>query len=187
MMQDMFHRTPVAGGARRLDHQSVQRRRPVPVGVGLRLHRTTQHLPRLLRHAVLFVSADSRAWPRRRTGSSSRSRCSSSSRCTAAASRRYRRFWRTSSGPRTWARSTARCSPRGARPRWPGPVIITELSNRAKAALPAGADRIHIYDTPLQVLAGLLAVGFVLTLIVRPLRPAARVAAGAEMRTREAL
>ena len=51
-----------------------------------------------------------------------------------------------------------------------GPVIITELSNRARAALPAGADRIHIYDTPLQVLAGLLAVGFVLTLLVRPLR-----------------
>lgn len=53
-----------------------------------------------------------------------------------------------------------------------GPVIVTELSNSAKAALPEGADRIHIYDTPLQVLAGLLAVGVVLTLIVRPLRPA---------------
>jgi hypothetical protein len=54
-----------------------------------------------------------------------------------------------------------------------GPVIITELSNRAKAALPAGADRIHIYDQPLQVLAILLAGGFVLTLLVRPLkRPA---------------
>ncbi len=51
-----------------------------------------------------------------------------------------------------------------------GPVIITELSNRAKAALPVGADRVHIYDTPLQVLAALLAVGFVLTLLVRPLR-----------------
>jgi len=51
-----------------------------------------------------------------------------------------------------------------------GPVIITELSNRAKAALPPDADRIHIYDTPLQVLAALLAVGFVLTLLVRPLR-----------------
>jgi MFS family permease len=50
-----------------------------------------------------------------------------------------------------------------------GPVIITELSNRAKAALPPGADRIHIYDTPLEVLAALLAVGFVLTLLVRPL------------------
>jgi len=66
-----------------------------------------------------------------------------------------------------------------------GPVIITELSNRARASLPEGADRIHIYDTPLQVLAGLLAVGFVLTLIVRPLRPEPRVA-GAEMRAREA-
>jgi MFS family permease len=50
-----------------------------------------------------------------------------------------------------------------------GPVIITELSQRAKAALPAGADRIHIYDTPLQVLALLLAVGFALTLMVKPL------------------
>jgi MFS family permease len=57
-----------------------------------------------------------------------------------------------------------------------GPVIITELSNRAKAALPAGADRIHIYDTPLQVLAVLLAVGFLLTLLVRPLRPSPQLA-----------
>jgi len=52
-----------------------------------------------------------------------------------------------------------------------GPAIITELSNRARTALPPGADHIHIYDTPLQVLAALLAVGFVLTLLVRPLRP----------------
>jgi MFS family permease len=51
-----------------------------------------------------------------------------------------------------------------------GPVIITELSNRAKAALAPGASRIHIYDQPLAVLAGLLAVGFVLTLFVRPLK-----------------
>jgi MFS family permease len=51
-----------------------------------------------------------------------------------------------------------------------GPLIITELSNRAKAGLPAGASKVHIYDTPLQVLAGLLAIGFVLTLLVRPIR-----------------
>jgi MFS family permease len=50
-----------------------------------------------------------------------------------------------------------------------GPVIITELSNRAKAALAPGASRVHIYDLPLQVLAAGLAVGFVLTLLVRPL------------------
>ena len=50
-----------------------------------------------------------------------------------------------------------------------GPVIITELSNRARTALPQGADRIHIYDTPLQVLAALLILGFVLTLVVKPL------------------
>jgi MFS family permease len=53
-----------------------------------------------------------------------------------------------------------------------GPVIITELSNRALAALPPGADRAGIYDQPLQVLAGLLAVGGILTLFVRPLRHA---------------
>jgi len=51
-----------------------------------------------------------------------------------------------------------------------GPMIITEMSNSAKAALPLGGDRVHIYDTPLQVLAALLAIGFVLTLLVRPLR-----------------
>ena len=51
-----------------------------------------------------------------------------------------------------------------------GPLIITQLSNRAKAALPPGASKVHIYDTPLQVLAAMLAVGFVLTLLVRSLR-----------------
>lgn len=51
-----------------------------------------------------------------------------------------------------------------------GPVIITELSNRAKAALAPGESKIHIYDTPLEVLAALLAVGFMLTLLVRPVR-----------------
>src|SRR5258707_6306336 len=52
-----------------------------------------------------------------------------------------------------------------------GPVIITELSNRTKAALPTGASKIHIYDTPLQILAVLLAVGVMLMLLVRPLGP----------------
>jgi len=51
-----------------------------------------------------------------------------------------------------------------------GPVIITELSGRARAALAPGASKVHIYDSPLQVLAALLAVGFVLTLLVRPLK-----------------
>ena len=49
-----------------------------------------------------------------------------------------------------------------------GPVIITELSARAKAGLAPGASKIHIYDQPLEVLAAMLAVGFVLTLLVRP-------------------
>ncbi len=51
-----------------------------------------------------------------------------------------------------------------------GPVIITQLSTRAKAALPPGASRVHIYDQPLEVLAAALSVGFLLTLLVRPLR-----------------
>jgi MFS family permease len=51
-----------------------------------------------------------------------------------------------------------------------GPVIITELSNRAKAALAPGMSKVHIYDTPLRVLAAMLAVGFILTTMVRPLR-----------------
>ena len=51
-----------------------------------------------------------------------------------------------------------------------GPVIITELSNRARAALAPGATRVHIYDTPLAVLAAGLAIGFILTLLVRPLK-----------------
>ncbi len=51
-----------------------------------------------------------------------------------------------------------------------GPVIITELSNHAKAALQPGASKVHIYDRPLEVLAAMLAVGFVLTILVRPLR-----------------
>jgi MFS family permease len=54
-----------------------------------------------------------------------------------------------------------------------GPVIITELSARARAALAPGASALHIYDRPLQLLATLLALGFVLTLFVRPVRPAA--------------
>jgi MFS family permease len=49
-----------------------------------------------------------------------------------------------------------------------GPVIITQLSARAKAGLAPGASKIHIYDQPLEVLAAMLAVGFVLTLLVRP-------------------
>jgi len=53
-----------------------------------------------------------------------------------------------------------------------GPVIITELSNSARAALPPGASKVHIYDKPLEVLAALLAVGFLLTILVRPLTKA---------------
>lgn len=51
-----------------------------------------------------------------------------------------------------------------------GPLIITELSKRAKLALAPGESLVHIYDGPLQVLAGLLALGFVLTLLIRPLK-----------------
>ena len=50
-----------------------------------------------------------------------------------------------------------------------GPVIITELSNRAKASLAPGASRVHIYDSPLQLLSVLLVAGFILTMLLRPL------------------
>jgi len=45
-----------------------------------------------------------------------------------------------------------------------------DFSKIRRAALPPGGNRVHIYDNPLQVLAALLAVGFVLTLLVRPLK-----------------
>ena len=51
-----------------------------------------------------------------------------------------------------------------------GPVIITQLSERAKATLAPGASRVHIYDQPLRVLAFMLVGGFILTLLVRPLK-----------------
>ena len=50
-----------------------------------------------------------------------------------------------------------------------GPILVTQLSDRAKAALLPGASRVHIYDQPLRVLAVLLVVGLVATLLVRPL------------------
>lgn len=50
-----------------------------------------------------------------------------------------------------------------------GPVIITQLSERARASLAPGARKVHIYDQPLRVLAAMLVVGFVLTLLIRPL------------------
>jgi MFS family permease len=52
-----------------------------------------------------------------------------------------------------------------------GPVIITELSARARAGLASGASKIHIYDRPLQILACLLAAGFLLAILVRPVPP----------------
>ncbi|MSV34687.1 MAG: MFS transporter [Bryobacterales bacterium] len=55
-----------------------------------------------------------------------------------------------------------------------GPMIITELSNQAKAHLRPGESKVHIYDQPLQVLAVLLGVAFVLTMLVRPLKNAKR-------------
>jgi MFS family permease len=51
-----------------------------------------------------------------------------------------------------------------------GPVLITQLSERARMTLAPGESRIHIYDQPIEVLAALVAVGFILTMLVRPLR-----------------
>jgi MFS family permease len=49
-----------------------------------------------------------------------------------------------------------------------GPVIITQLAARARASLAPEDSRVHIYDQPLALLAALLAMGFVLTMAVRP-------------------
>jgi MFS family permease len=51
-----------------------------------------------------------------------------------------------------------------------GPLLITELSSRAKAALAPGESRVHIYDQPIHLLAGLLVLGVVLALLTTPLR-----------------
>ncbi|HEX4229417.1 MAG TPA: hypothetical protein VHZ07_12170 [Bryobacteraceae bacterium] len=51
-----------------------------------------------------------------------------------------------------------------------GPFIITQLSAAARASLKPGAPKVHIYDQPLAVLAGFLAFGFILCLLVRPLK-----------------
>lgn len=55
-----------------------------------------------------------------------------------------------------------------------GAVIVTQLSQIAKAAKAAGlagaAARVHAYDSSLHVMAGLLVVGFVLALLIRPLQ-----------------
>ncbi len=51
-----------------------------------------------------------------------------------------------------------------------GPLVVTELSARAKAALAPGQSHVHIYDQPLKVLAAALVVGLALTLMVRPLK-----------------
>jgi MFS transporter, OFA family, oxalate/formate antiporter len=46
--------------------------------------------------------------------------------------------------------------------------------NQAKAHLRPGESKVHIYDQPLQVLAVLLGIAFVLTMLVRPLKNAKR-------------
>ena len=53
-----------------------------------------------------------------------------------------------------------------------GPVIITELSNSARPRCRPVRAKSHLRQ-PLEVLAVLLAVGFVLTILVRPVEAAA--------------
>jgi hypothetical protein len=48
-----------------------------------------------------------------------------------------------------------------------GPVIITQLSTKAGAGIVSAGSK--NYDTPLHVLAVLLVVGFLLSVMVRPL------------------
>ena len=51
-----------------------------------------------------------------------------------------------------------------------GPLIITQLSAIARRSLAPGQSKVHIYDQPLTVLAGMLALGFALCLLIRPLK-----------------
>ena len=173
MMQDMFNRTPLQAAA------VVSLISLFNAGGRFLWASGSDYIGRrntytdLLRRPVRAVPADSGAGGRAAAGGCSRPACSSCSRCTAAASRPFRRSSPTSSAPQNVGAIHGALLTAWSAAAIAGPVIITELSNRAKAALPPGADRVHIYDTPLQVLAALLAVGFVLTLLVRPLRHAA--------------
>ena len=58
-----------------------------------------------------------------------------------------------------------------------GPLIITQLSTMARQSLFPGQSKIHIYDQPLTVLAGMLALGFLLCLLIRPLKKRSSLAA----------
>jgi MFS family permease len=55
-----------------------------------------------------------------------------------------------------------------------GPIIITQISQRHLLLLAKGASRVHIYDTSLHLLSGLLLLGLLLTLLVRPLPESSR-------------
>jgi MFS family permease len=108
MMQDMFKRTPLEAAAGGVDHQPVQRRRTVHVGVGVRLHRAAQHLHHLLRRSDSCSFSSSRGWPRGGAGGRSRPACSWCSPCMAEVSPLFQPSWPIFSDPRTWAPSTAR-------------------------------------------------------------------------------
>ncbi len=88
---------------------ALQHRRPVFLGVALRLYRAQEHLLHVLpaRHRSCMRSPRGPRIPATRRCSSPSS--ASSCRCMAAASPRCRPIWRTSSAPSSWAPFMAAC------------------------------------------------------------------------------
>ena len=168
MMQDMFQKTAARSRRGGFSHQPVQRRRALLLGLFLRLHRPAQYLPYVFCRAGRPVSADPRLGRQRRMGDLR-------SRSVRGLHHVRRRFRHHSGVPRGHVRSgkCGRDSRRSAhrlerrRHRRSGDHHRT-LQPRQRPSLAPGASKIHIYDQPLEVLAALLAVGFVLTLLVRP-------------------
>ena len=82
----------------------------------------------------------------------------------------YRKVWRYMFGPENVGAIHGALLTAWSAAAIAGPVIITELSARDRAGLARGASKIHIYDRLLQILARLLAAGF-LAILVRSVRP----------------
>ena len=168
MMQDMFRKTPVEAARRGVDNQPFQCRRPLFLGVVLGLPgRRNTYIVFFVVQAGLFLLiprlAAQGAWVVFEAALFTVFTMYGGGFATIPAFLADM-FGSENVGAIHGALLTAWSAAAIA-----GPLIITELSARAKADLAPGASRIHIYDQPLQVLAGLLAIGFFLTILVRPL------------------
>jgi len=115
------------------------------------LHRAAEHVHGVFCRSVFPVPSDSKDCGERELACILAESPSSSSRCTAAASQRSRHF----SLPIFFGPENVGAIHGATLTAWSaaavaGPVIITELSNRAKSGWRAGASKTHVYDTPLR-------------------------------------